>query len=182
MVAKISSASASAAESVLSSTAPTASPKTEGKDSAEAPPSASSACPVRIVCAACATASSPDEHAEFTEIEGPIKSNAYETRVAMSEPVLERGSVKVVVHVSVDAGGGYHGRTAGRAIARRIARAFEGSPGHLKEEPMLRVHDGGLVRRERPKRRVEEFGPVHHVRGRHPTWVREHVGGNSLSR
>ena len=42
-----------------------------------------SACCVSSAVAACATAESADEHAELTWSDGPIRSNAYETRVAM---------------------------------------------------------------------------------------------------
>ena len=54
-----------------------------GKVSAAPPASAMSACCVCSAAAAWATAESAEEHAELTESDGPIRSSAYETRVAM---------------------------------------------------------------------------------------------------
>ena len=57
---------------------------------------------------------------------------------------------------------------------------LDGLPRNLEEEAMLRVHDGRLVWRERPKRRVEPLRAVHQIRGGHEPLVGKHVRAHSL--
>eukprot|EP00041_Stephanoeca_diplocostata_P017330 m.346302 g.346302 ORF g.346302 m.346302 type:complete len:348 (-) comp20667_c0_seq4:4200-5243(-) len=54
-----------------------------GNDTDAAPAIAMSQCPACSAAAACATATSPLEHAELTVIDGPDRFSAYDTRVAM---------------------------------------------------------------------------------------------------
>ncbi len=73
---------------------------------------------------------------------------------------LEFGDVLGAVAVAVADGADVHARLGAAQRVRVESGAFDGGPGGLQEQPLLRVHGEGLARRDAEEARVEQVRVV----------------------
>lgn len=98
-----------------------------------------------------------------SEVEGepagehrPLVTADQAVQVEPAGPGLAQPVPVVGVRLADEDGGGAAGEVAGVA-----ARVLQGLPGGVQQQPLLRVHGGGLVRRDAEELRVELVDAVH---------------------